>query len=179
MSGIQRPRDYMSCKTCGEGTACACLRSVFVRLFGTSVHQPQPQPPKERGDFLRLFVKNGQDYPTRVHLCSEAEAVSTSIRCGKKRSFLLRNVRIGFDRVADLHLCRCAGCGFTEMRFSDDLIGERFGCCSQCKARVSDQACGAWHSWGICELCSGEKVEECPFPVADDGGHLAAASHAA
>lgn len=154
-------------------------RFMFERLFTGKADLPMMTPPREQVDFLRVFQPESKDYPPRVHVCLAAEAQSTLVNLGGMTRRPLNNIRVRFLSGPYFRLFRCAACGWAA--WSGDVVASLpyLGCCPQCKAQPSNRKCSMWHSFGVCDQCTDEAEDDCPFAVPADPDSKAAAAHVA
>ena len=164
-------------KPASDGPAVVRKRFLFEALFGPGVKVAVGSPPRDRGSFLRLFCVPKQDRPDSAHICIQADAWSSPCTRGKGKPIFLRNIRCSLGDGVALCLIRCCACGFAAIRPEDMLVDELLRRCPRCKAAPAQLKCEAWHTYGICEHCTDEKIDDCPFVPTASGSERAVASH--
>jgi hypothetical protein len=152
-------------------------RFMFARLWSEHGGDCIPTTPPERASFVRIWRDRRQVRPLRSTVCFDGEAITRSIRVGKRGVVDPRSVRCRLGMLGEFDLFRCGACGHAEFLPSSAVVGAAVSMCARCKAQLSTLACTMWHTWGTCSECLAEPIESCPFPMSVEGDGVAAASH--
>lgn len=134
-------------------------------------------PPSDLGDFLRFRPIAKRPYDVVIHGCVVMTGWSFPVRMGKGRRIWLRNLRMCLAPVGAFLLQRCVGCGWSKWVEQATAEGESHVVCPQCKAKPSPVKCATWHTFGVCDQCTGEVLDECPFERTPLKDELQVASH--
>lgn len=152
-------------------------RFLFEAVGRAQACKASDRPPTDVGDFLRFRLRSDSPEATGAYACVQVFGWTRDVRGVKRSKCSLRNLRCSLPGIGWLLFQRCVGCGWCHWLPDELFDSSSHLICPRCKAKPSPVRCALWHTYGVCDQCTGEVLDDIPFEDAQHPDSAAVASH--